>query len=1023
MKSMMRRTTLREIKNSFGRFCAILAIVALGVGFFTGLKITKETMVTTVDSYWKEKNFFDFRLLSTLGFDEEDVETFAAEEQVKAAAGAYTIDILCTGIGENEEVLKAHSITVGINDIRLTAGRLPEGPGECVVDAKLVGEEVLGTVLKLSPANEEDTRQAFKESEFTIVGLADSPYYLNFERGTTTIGTGKAAGFIYLQPEAFDSDYYTEVFITFDQDYEIYSQKYEDFMNERMDQWEGICQDRADIRYETIISDVWKELAEAEDELQSKRLEGEAELEEALEELQEAEQKLTDGRIALNSARQTLQNQRGELAEAEQRVAGGEQEISLQEEQLQLTLQQFSPEQQVILQNMTQMMLQADEEQRLVLQEQWAGAPETKQILPLVMAQLQITEGKAELTIAREQLVGGRKQLEEAEAELERREAELAEGEQELAEGRQAYEDGKKEFEERIREAEEELEDARREIEEIEQPDTYVLDRNTNIGYACFENDSDIVDAIAKVFPVFFFLVAALVCMTTMNRMVEEQRTQIGVLKALGYRETTIVSKYMFYSGSAALIGCVTGYAGGTYIFPVVIWNTYSMMYQRIELKYIFNWKLAVVALLVSLLCSIGTTWLSCRYEMKETAANLMRPKAPRAGKRVLLERIPLIWKRLKFLHKVSVRNVFRYKRRFFMMVFGISGCTALLLTGFGIKDSIAEFANQQFEEIQVLDGTIGLGEAMNWESENSFTDKLKLIAEEYTYVSETTWDVVFQGNIKSVNLVVMEQPEQVHSYFRFHTAHNEPVGYPEAGQAVINNNLADTYQISIGDVIVVRDESMREMELTVSGIFENHVYNYVFISPETYSVQMGEAPEYKTVYINFKEDMDEHQAAAELMKEKQAVSVVINQDTRDRLSNTMSSLNYVVFLVIICAAALAFIVLYNLTNINITERIREIATIKVLGFFRNETAAYIFRENMILTSVGIMIGLVFGVWLHNFVMNQIQVDMVSFDVQIRLVSYLYSILLTFVFYFGVNRVMSVKLERINMAESLKSVD
>lgn len=1023
MKSMMRRTTIREIKNSFGRFCAILAIVALGVGFFTGLKITKTAMVSTVNEYWKEMDFYDFRLLSTLGFDAGDVEAFAGEEQVRTAAGAYTFDILCTGIGENEEVLKAHSITEGVNGIRLMAGRLPEGPGECVVDAKLMGEEGLGEVIRLSQTNEEDTRKAFREEEFTVVGLVDSSYYLNFERGTTSLGNGKVAGFLYLQPEAFDLDYYTEVFIKFNQDYDIYSQEYKDYIDALTDDWEIICEERADLRYESILKDAREALEEAEEELRTQRQEGEAELADAYEELQKAEQQIADGRKTLNQGRAALQTQEAEFVKQEELLQSGEQELFMQEEQMNQTLQQLSPEQQMILQNMTQMMQAADEVQRLALQEEWAGRPETMQMLQLVMAQVQLAEGKAEITGGKVQLEAGRKQLEESRAELERREAELAEAEKELQAGQEEYEDGKEEFDTKISEAEAELADARKEIEDIEEPDSYVLDRDTNVGYVCFENDSDIVDAIAKVFPVFFFLVAALVCMTTMNRMVEEQRTQIGVLKALGYKETAIMNKYMFYSGSAALIGCVAGYAGGTRIFPMVIWNTYGMMYQKIELQYIFDWRLAVIALLVSLLCSMGTTWLSCRYEMKETAANLMRPKAPRAGRRVLLERVPFIWKRLKFLYKVSVRNVFRYKRRFFMMVFGISGCTALLLTGFGIKDSIAEFANQQYEEIQVVDGAIGLGEAMNQESENSLTNKLNLVAEEYVYVSESTWDMVFQDNIKSINLVVMEQPEEIDSYIRLRTVQGEFLNYPSAGQAVINNNLAEVYQISVGDVIMLRDETMREMEVTVSGIFENHVYNYVFISPETYEEQLGETPEYKTIYINFKEDMDMHQAAAELMKENMVSSTIIHQDTRERLTNMMSSLNYVVVLVIICAAALAFIVLYNLTNINITERIREIATIKVLGFFRNETATYIFRENMILTSLGIVTGLVLGVFLHRFVMNQIQVDMVSFDIHIRFVSYLYSILLTFIFYFGVNRVMSIKLERINMAESLKSVD
>lgn len=1023
MKSMMGRTTIREIKGSFGRFCAILAIVALGVGFFTGLKITKQAMVTTVDGYLKEMNFYDFRLISTLGFEAEDVQSFAEEEQVKVAVGAYTFDVLCSGIGENEMVLKAHSITEEVNGIRLVAGRLPEGAGECVIDEKLVGEESLGTVLRLSQSNEENTLEALKEREFVVVGLVNSSYYLNFERGTTSLGNGKVNGFIYLQPEAFDSDYYTEVFIRFDQDYDIYSREYNDYIDERVEEWEEICESRAELRYETILADAEEALAEAEAELESKRAEGEEELAEAYDELTEAEQKLTDGRKELDSAWETIRNMETELSEQENRLTKSEAELSEQEAQLNSVLQQFSPEQKAILQNMTQMMQQADEARRLVLQEQWAGSPETMQMLQLVMAQLALENGKSQITTGRAQLESGKQQLSDGRAELIRKEKELEDGKEELEDGWQEYEDGKREFDEKIAEAEAKLADARKEMEDINEPDSYVLDRNTNIGYVCFENDSDIVDAIAKVFPVFFFLVAALVCMTTMNRMVEEQRTQIGVLKALGYKEAVIMGKYMFYSGSGALIGCVTGYAGGTYIFPEVIWTTYGMMYQKMELKYIFNWKLAVIALLVSLLCSIGTTWLSCRYELAETAANLMRPKAPRAGKRVILERIPFIWRRLKFLHKVSVRNIFRYKKRFFMMVIGISGCTALLLTGFGIKDSIAEFANQQYEEIQVVDGTIGIKESMNQESRNSLTDKLENTAKEYAYVSETTWELVFCGNVKSVNMVIMEQPENISSYMNLHTTTDEPLDYPAAGQAVINNNIADVYQIAVGDEIVIRDENMREIKATVSGIFENHVYNYVFIAPETYQEQLGETPEYKTIYINFKEDMDIHQAAAELMKEDIVSAAAIHQDTRERLTNMMSSLNYVVVLIIICAAALAFIVLYNLTNINITERIREIATIKVLGFFRNETASYIFRENMVLTTIGIGIGLILGVFLHRFVMNQIQVDMVSFDVNIRLVSYLYSILLTFVFYFGVNRVMSIKLERINMAESLKSVD
>lgn len=846
----MKRTTMREIKSSFGRFFAILAIVALGVGFFSGLKITKQAMLTTINEFLNEKNFFDLHLLSTLGFVDEDVDAFSEEEQVEYAEGIYLFDAMYTGIGENEVVLKTISIPENINGIRLVDGRLPETETECVIDSKL-GNIEIGDVICLAQTNAEDTLSVFAEEEFTVVGTVDSSYYINFERGTTSLGNGKVSGFVYVMPETFLCDYYTDVFICFDKDYEIYSSEYEDFMEAKLETWEDICKERVDIRYESLTAELQAQLEAAQSEY--------------LEALQSGNQDIAE---------------------------------SVDMEAIQ-----------------------------------------------------------------------------------------------------SAYEDS------------------------LPDVDYYVLDRSTNIGYACFESDSDIVDAIAKVFPIFFILVAALVCMTTMNRMVEEQRTQIGVLKALGFSEMKVMGKFMFYSGSAALLGCIIGYVIGTYAFPEVIWTAYHMMYLKIDLIHVFDWRLAVIALVVSLICSIGTTWLSCRYEMSETAANLMRPKAPKAGKRVLLERIPFIWRRLRFLHKVSVRNIFRYKKRFFMMIIGISGCTALLLTGFGLNDSISGFAEQQYGEIQIADGAIGLKEAMDAEMENSLTEQLDAVSEDYAYASETAWDLLVDKNVKTINLVVMEQPDNIEAYMDFHTENDEAIAYPAKNEAVINNAIADLYDISVGDTVIIRNADMREISVTISGIFKNHVYNYIFISPETYREQLGESPEYKTIYFNFYADVDAHQAAAEIMKEKQVATITLNQDTEERLSKMMGSLNYVVLLVIICAAALAFIVLYNLTNINITERIREIATIKVLGFFRNETSAYVFRENMVLTAIGILVGLVLGIFLHGFVMAQIHVDMVSFDAYIAPLSYLYSIILTFIFNFGVNRVMAVKLERINMAESLKSVD
>lgn len=1027
MSSMIKRTTIREIKGSFGRFFAILAIIALGVGFFSGIKITKQDMVHTINDYLKEKNFFDLHLLSTLGFEESDIAAFEKEADVRYVEGTYMFDVLYSGLGENEVVLKTMALPKQINGIRLLSGRMPENERECVIDSRVAGDESIGTVIRVAETNEADTKDNLKEKEYTIVGIADASYYLNFERGTTSIGNGRIAGFIYVEPEVFTCDYYTDVFVCFQQDYDIYSDEYNTYMDDKEKQWEAICDKQANIRYEKIVSDAEQTVQDAKDELEEQRTSGEEELSDAYQKLTDSEKQLSDARKQLNLAWTEFHEQEDTVAEQENVLAEQETKLEQSKQQVQDSMNQLPAEQQQMLQTLTDTYKQADESQRENLQKEWMQIPGMDGLLQLIQAQMQIEEGSQRLSSAREELEAGKTQLEQGKAELIQQEQKLQESEADLEQGWTDYKENKQKFDDGIAEAETKLEDAEQEIKDIKQPDTYVLNRNTNIGYACFESDSNIVDAVAKVFPVFFILVAALVCMTTMNRMVEEQRTQIGVLKALGYSERVIMEKFMFYSGSAALIGCVLGYAVGTVVFPKVIWYAYGMMYQSLPLDYVFDWRLAGIALAVSLACSIGTTWLSCRYEMEETAASLMRAKAPKAGKRVLLERIPFIWKRLKFLHKVSVRNIFRYKKRFFMMIIGISGCTALLLTGFGIEDSIAGFADQQYEEIQIADGTVGLKQGINAEpdltEQRSLEKALEQVAQSDTFVSETAWDMIQDDTTKAVNLVVMQKPEEIESYMRLRTEKGEQIAYPGAGQAVINNGLAERYHLAVGDKLVLRNDKMQEITVTVSGVFENRVYNYVFLSPETYTEQLGTEPEYQTIYINYKEGLDIHEAAAELMKEELVTTTTLYQDTRTRMANMMKSLDYVVLLVIVCAAGLAFIVLYNLTNINITERIREIATIKVLGFFRNETAAYVFRENLVLTGIGALVGLGLGVLLHRFVMAKIQVDMVSFAVQIRAVSYVYSVLLTFLFYVVVDRIMAVKLDRINMAESLKSVE
>ena len=400
-----------------------------------------------------------------------------------------------------------------------------------------------------------------------------------------------------------------------------------------------------------------------------------------------------------------------------------------------------------------------------------------------------------------------------------------------------------------------------------------------------------------------------------------------------------------------------------------------------------------------------------------------MRPKAPKSGKRIILERIPFLWNRMKFLRKVSARNIFRYKQRFYMMVFGIGGCTALLLTGFGIKDSIKSITYNQFDEIQINDMSVVFNDPW-YEMDNSdFEEIMAENAERYTLVFEESTDLTKGNKSKSLTLVIPEKAEDISFFLNLHTTHDVPIAFPGKGEVVLTEKLADKCGAGIGDMVTLQDDDMNTLELKVSGISENYVYNYAYISTETWTEQIGSAPEYKSAYINVKEEKDVHSVSAAVMNSDGVASVTVNADMKVRFSSMMKSLDYVVLLIIGCAGSLAFIVLYNLTNINITERLREIATIKVLGFYRRETASYVFRENLVLTGIGAGVGLIMGRYLHRFVMYNIDIDMIAFDVHIAPLSVLYSIVLTFVFAGIVDWAMNKKLDGINMAESMKSVE
>ena len=1031
-KSAMWKTTYREIRQSFGRYAAILAIVALGVGFFVGLMVVTPAMVRNGGRYLNSHDLYDLRLLSTLGFEKDSVDAFTGREDVKAVEGAVSSDFLAVDESGKSRVLVAQTLLEVQNQVELKAGRLPEAADEIVVDSSLFSKDDIGKTIQVSDENSEETADLFAYDVYTIVGVADASYYINYQRGSTTLGTGRVSGFVYMLPDGFDTDYYTELFVRLDQNDRIYSDAYKAKIEDLKTWAEPIAEQEAQNRYDSLKADAQQKVDDAQKELRDQTADARTDLEEAKQKLTDGQKELADGKeqIAdakkqLQQAKQTLAQKQTELNNGRAQLVDGRSQLETGQAQLDSARAQLN----AAIAAAQSAGSQAGAESgvsgsaAVSLAQQLAQLDAQQAALDAQRNQLESSE--VELTAGEKQLAAAKRELSSQEEQLNEQEQKLANAEKELADGQKEYEDGLQTLDEKTADAKEEIADAQKQIDEIQEPDVYVLGRDTNIGYASYENDSTIVAGIAKVLPFFFFLVAALVCMTTMNRMVEEQRTQIGVLKALGYSEARIMGKYLFYAGSAAGIGSVIGFLIGSTIFPTVIWNAYKIMYHMGDYELMFDPGLAVASLAVALFCSVGVTWLTCRYELMSTAANLIRPKSPKSGRRVWLEHIPFLWNHMSFLAKVSVRNVFRYKQRFFMMVIGIGGCTALLVTGYGIKDTIADIADMQYEEVQLYDMSATLKEGYPDAADFSeLTGALSESSEDWMPFCEISMDLTGRSGVKTANVVIPQDTGAAQEYIRLRTEEGEDIPWPGEEEAVISAKLARKCGIRVGDTVTLRTEDGEKLKVKVTALSRNYIYNYVYISPETWELDNGSDPVYKSIYIHASEGAQENRELSEKLLACDVVSAVaVNADMLSQINKMMGSLDAVVLLVILCAGALAFIVIYNLTNINITERIREIATIKVLGFRPKETAAYVFRENVVLTALGTIVGLGAGICLHRFVIANIDVDMVTFQPRVLPFSFVKSILLTFVFMVIVDVVMYLKLERINMAESLKSVE
>lgn len=637
----------------------------------------------------------------------------------------------------------------------------------------------------------------------------------------------------------------------------------------------------------------------------------------------------------------------------------------------------------------------------------------------LVDKQLQLADALQQIGDAKAQLVGAKLQIEAGRATL-------AEKKQQLLDGEIDYETAKAEVDAELEDARRQIEDAQAELDKIESPKWYIWDRQSNVSFASFKGNVNKVAALAKVFPVFFFLVAALVVLTTMTRMVEEERLQIGTMKALGYGKSTIMSKYLIYSMSAACLGAAVGLALGFTVFPVVIWNAYAMMYWMPAFHFPWRWNYAILAGGSLIGCALIATVAACRATLRENPAQLMRPRAPKAGKRVLLEYITPVWRRMKFSHKVTVRNLFRYKKRFWMTVIGVAGCTSLLVAGFGIADSLDAIVTRQYGDVYHYDlmTTVQHPEDVDAGAAHDVLFGGGEISASTAAAIEKANQTLPDGSTAEAYLMV---PRDLNAFGRFADLHERisrdatPVG---ATGVVVTEKYAELLGCKAGDSITVYNNAGNAAQVTVSGVCEHYVSNYLYMSAGQYRAAFGEEPGWNTILsiVEGSGDQSTRDAvSARLLGLDEVTSVTFTEDTTKTVLNMLNAVNAVVVVVVICAAALALVVLYNLSNINIAERVKEIATIKVLGFYDREVSAYVNRESTVLTVVGALIGLWVGTILHRYVVYTVEVDYVMFGRTVDPSSYFYALALTLLFGAAVNLLMSRKLKAISMVESMKA--
>lgn len=1069
----------REIKISLGRFLSILCIVAIGVAFFAGIKASAPDMKNSADTYFDKYNVQDIQVYSTIGLTKKDVAAIKKIKGVKSVQPSFSMDTL-SQIDSTQMVIKviSYGIDQKMNKIRVVEGRMPERENECLVEAssatnKLYGTFHIGDTIKLQSGTDEALSKSLKHTKYKIVGTCYNPNYLSYEKGSSNIGSGTVNSFIYIQNTNVLKDYYTEldVCVKGAKDLDCYSDEYFDVVDPVLKKIKKISNKQIDARIQSYQSELDAKKQEATDKFkdaENQFNDAQNKIDSGLSEIQSNELKLQNSKDQINQGWNeyyanlqlldnipTLQNAIAQIEESEKKLP----ELLSQKEQVENGLQQINAEgdlntKRTLIQNAIDFIdialkklenypdssdaetirIKLNEKKELLqgqlslIDQAIAKKAELEAILPQIQSGIeQIQAGVAKKAKLQSQL----NQLLNAKNELNNAYVSLINGQAQYEDGVSKIEDAKNELNKSIEQltlskaefniqkhdALRELSDAQLEIDKMEGK-WIVLDRNSHYSYRDYGACADRMDGIAKVFPVFFFLVAALVCMTTMTRMVDEQRNEMGTLKALGYSKLQIASKYIIYALIASILGSILGCSLGMYLFPTVIFNAWNTLYNIDQIKFLFQPGLILLASGSVTGITLLATLYSIYSELIEMPSQLMRPKAAKAGKKILLERISFIWKRLSFLQKVTARNIFRYKKRFFMTIIGIAGCSALLVAGFGINDSISDIVNQQYNVIYHYDATVSA-------KTSEITSQIKSLKGVKDVYEEDHLAVTTKIENKDISTTVHIISNDK-KFKDFCTLFNGNKEFDlDDSSVLISQKMATKLNKKAGDTIKIKDANNKVIKAKIKGVFTNYVGHHIYASESLYKSWNTSAKTTHIYLIKSKKTTKkfERNLGNKIMNIDGVQSVTFYSSLQKNFKDMIKSISYIVVVLVISAACLAFVVLYNLSNVNISERKREIATIKVLGFTRKEVDAYINRETILLTILGSLIGLGIGIGLHHLIMNLAEMDDIMFGRTINSISYVISFVMTIGFNAIINLCMHKKLNNIQMVESLKAVE